>query len=284
MLTVLVVLLAVHFLNVFLHWTVIRLELAQAPVFNSPEYSFFGFSLFNQEKISSVRYFEKSSQPARVFAYFDIFHPAVFDVWNRKNDMAFVDFGPVILSLPPGFSRVALYPGPGFFVEHENRIALKSYAASYGGSSWYRFLSAKFLASRKKPKELRNVSFVVKELETSQYLKIPYLLYFFLPLLIVVLLAMRHGAAYLTALIYYVEMFFLFDFRSMFVSVPFHWFLKLVHWEIGAAQVELVAMVLVTVFVLASAVGLWNWKKNTLAGLDKGIILFFVLLPFFLFL
>jgi len=281
-LVVLAVLLVVHFLNIFMHWTVIRMELAQAPVFNSPEYSFFGFSLLNQDKISTVRYFKNSSQPARVFLYFDLLHPAVFAVWN-KDDMAFIDLGLILMSLPAGFSRVSLFPGPGFFTEHENKIVLKSYNASFGGALWYRFLAERFRTSKTNLGELRNVSFVVKELEISRYLKIPYLLYFYLPLLLIVFLTVRHGIVFLTALFYFVEMFFLFDFRAMFVTVPFNWFFKLVNWEISVGQVELAATALVAVFFLCAVFGLWHWKKNTLAGLDRGIVLFFILLPFFLF-
>ncbi len=278
----LAVLFIVHFLNIFLHWNMIRQELAQAPVFNSPEYSFFGFSLFNQDKIATVRYFKKSSQPARVFAFFDLMHPAVFAVWN-KDDMTFVDLGPILLSLPVGFSRVTLFPGPGFSIEHENKMALKSYQASYGGALWYRFLADRLRISKTNLGELRNVSFVVKELETSRYLKIPYLLYFFLPLLLIVFLAVRHGAAFLTAFFYYSGMFFLFDFRSMFVTVPFDWLFKLMHLEVGAGAVEAAAMGLTVIFTGCAVFGLWHWKKSALTAANKGIILFFILLPFFLF-
>lgn len=281
-LAILALLLVVHFLNIFMHWTVVRLELAQAPVFNSPEYSFFGFSLLNQDKISTVHYFKNSSKPARVFVYFDLLHPAVFAVWN-KEDMAFIDLGPILLSLPAGFTRVSLFPGPGFFIEHENKISLKSHSASYGGAWWYRFLAGRLRTSKTNLGELRNVSFVVKELEISRYLKIPYLLYFYLPLVLIIFFAVRHGAVFLTAFFYFVEMFFLFDFRGMFVTVPFDWFFKLVHWEISVGQVELAATALGAFFFLCAVFGLWHWKKNKLTWLDKGIILFFILLPFFLF-
>jgi hypothetical protein len=280
---VLAALLAVHFLNIFLHWTVIRKELAQAPVFNSPEYTFFGFAAFNRERISTVRYFKNSSQPARVFAYFDSWHPAVFAVWN-KEDMTFVDLGPVIVSLPSGFSRVSLFPGPGFSIEHENKMALKSHSASYGGAWWYRLLAEKLRTSKSNLGELRNVSFVVKELEDTRFCKIPYMAYFYLPLLVIVFLAVRHGAAFLTAMFYYVGMFFLFDFRAMFVAVPFDWLFKLLKWEVDAGLVEAAAIGLFTIFAGCAVFGLWHWRRSRLTGAHKGIILFFSLLPLFLFL
>ena len=101
-------LLTIYFLNLFLHWTVIRLELAHGPVYKSPAYSFLGFSLFNQKEIAAIRYFENSSQPTRVFSYFDFWHPAIFAVWN-KNEMVFIDLGLIVLAVPTGFSRISFW-------------------------------------------------------------------------------------------------------------------------------------------------------------------------------
>jgi hypothetical protein len=275
-------LLALHFLNVFLQWTMIRLELAHGPVFRSPTYSFLGFSLFNQKEIAAIRYFENSSQPTRVFGFFDFYHPAIFAVWN-KNEMTFIDLGPIVMAVPTGFSRISFLPGSIFLLEHENKASLKYFGASPGGVHWHNFLAKKFSASGLVSREKLAVSFVIKELEKSRYLKIPYLIYFYIPLLMIILLAMRHGSVLLAAFFYYAEILFLFDYRKMFVTIPFDWLFKLFNWEISAGQVEVTATVMIAIFVLCAVFGLWRWKKNSVPSWGKRIILFFILLPFFLF-
>lgn len=275
-------LLAAHFLNLFLQWTVIRLELASGPVFKSPAYSFFGFSFFNRKEIAAIRYFKNSSQPTRVFSYFDFWHPAIFAVWN-KNDMTFIDLGLIVMDIPAGFSRVSFFPGSVFTVDHEQKAAVKYFVASPATELWHDFIAKKYAACKPTAKKPLAVSLVIKELEKSRYLKIPYLFYFYLPLLIIVFLAIRYGSVLLMALFYFVEMLFLFDYRKMFVTIPFDWLFKLLNWEINAGQVELAATVMVSILLFCAVFGLWHWKKSNISSREKGIILFFILLPFFLF-
>lgn len=274
-------LLVAHFLNLFLHWTVTRLELAQGPVFMSPEYTMLGFALFKRDEIDAVGYFRNSSQSTRVFGYFDFFHPLVFSVWN-KNDQAFVDLGPVIVALPAGFSRITFFPAALFFLEHEKRVALRSFNASPGGALWRKMLNKTLVASGPAAESLP-VSFVVKELEKTRFLKIPYLVYFYLPLLIIALSAFLYGWGQLTALFYFAGLFFLFDFRKVLVTVPFDWLFNLLRWEPGAGVIELIGAVIAVLFVLAAAFGLWHLKKEEQTIRGKRVILFFVLLPLFLF-
>jgi len=277
-----VFLLAMHFLNLFLQWTVIRLELASGPVYKSPVYSFHGFSLFSQKEIAAIRYFKNSSQPTRVFSYFDFYSPAIFAIWN-KNEMAFIDLGPIVMAVPSGFSRVSFSPSSVILVDHEHKLTVKYFGASPAGAFWYGFLAKKHDASKPAASKPLAVSFVIKELEKSRYLKIPYLIYFYLPLVTIVFLAIQYSSIFLMAFFYYLEMFFLFDYRKMFVTIPFDWLFKFLNWEISAALIEVLAALVITVFVIGAVFGLWHWKKNAVSALEKGIILWFVLLPFFLF-
>ena len=282
LLSLIAFLLLIHFLNLFLQWTMIRLELAQGPVFMSPEYTMLGFSLFNQDEISAVGYFKNSSQPTRVFGYFDFCHPAIFSVWN-KDEQAFVDLGPVVAALPAGFSRVTFFPAEIFSLEHEKSVVLKNFNASPGGSLWHGILAKKIGASGPVSQKPLPVSFVVKELEKSRYLKVPYLIYFYLPLLVIILSAIGYGRVLFTALFYYAEIFFLFDFRNFFVTVPFDWLFNLLKWESSVGQVEIAGAIIAIIFVLGAAFGLWHLKKESQSVWGKRIILFFILLPFSLF-
>jgi hypothetical protein len=276
-----VFLLVLHFLNLFLQWTVIRLELAHGPVFRSPEYSFFGFSLFNQKEIAAVRYFKNSSQPTRVFSFFDFFHPAIFAIWN-KNETAFIDLGPIVTAVPTGFSRVSFFPGAVFFLQQGKKIGSKYFGDAIVGRTWHSFLDKKVLSLKGDDAQIPG-SFVVKSLETSRYLKIPYLLYFFLPLLLIFAAVIRFGPGMLSAFLYYVEMFFLFDYQNLFVTVPFGWISKSVNLEISETATKFFAAALAIVFVVCAILGFWHWKKREISAWQKIILLFFVLLPLVLY-
>jgi len=281
-LALIALLLVIHFLNLFLQWTVVRLELARAPVFMSPEYTMLGFSVFNRDEIAAVGYFRNSSQPTRVFGYFDFFHPAIFSVWN-KNEQAFVDLGPVVVALPAGFSRITFFPAALFSLEHEKGTLLKNFNGSPGGALWQGILARILTAAGPVSRKPLPISFVVKEFEKSRYLKIPYLIYFYLPLLIIILSGIAYGPVAFAALFYYAEIFFLFDFRKTLVTVPFDWLFNLLKWEPGVGIVELVGAVVAVLFVLGAAYGLWHLKKESQPVRGKRIILFCILLPLFLF-
>lgn len=276
-----VFLLLVHFSNVFLQWTVIRQELANGPVFKSPDYSFFGFSLFNQKEIAAIPFFKNSSRPTRVFGFFDFIRPAIFAIWN-KNDMAFIDLGPVVVTVPAGFSRVSFLPGSVFVLEQGKKTTVRYFGDSIIGRTWRGFLANRIL-ERKSVETQTSGSFVVKSLEDSRYLKIPFLIYFFLPLLLIGTAVILYGPGMLSACLYYVEMFFLFDYQNLFVKVPFGWILKLLNIEISEASTKLFAASLTIFFVACVLLGFWHWKKHSISNWQKKVLLFFALLPLVLF-
>ena len=126
-------------------------------------------------------------------------------------------------------------------------------------------------------------SFVVKAPETSRYLKIPYLIYFFLPLLLLAAAIIHFGPVMLAGCIYYVEMFFLFDYQNLFVNVPFGWLFKLVNFENSEVFTRFFAAALAIVFLAATVLGFWHWKKREVSVWQKRILLIFLLLPLALF-
>jgi hypothetical protein len=197
--------------------------------------------------------------------------------------MAFIDLGPIVMSVPAGFSQVSFLPGSIIFVNHENNTALKYFDAFPGGWLWQGYLTKKLIGSVQASSKPLAVSFVVKELEKSRYLKIPYLIYFYLPLFTITFLAIRYGSVLLMAFFYYVEMFFLFDFRKIFLTIPFDWVFKLINWEISAGPVEVLSVVMASVYLICAVFGLWHWRKASISGIEKKIILIFILLPFCLF-
>ncbi len=274
---------AAHFLNLFIQWTVFCNELSQKPSYHSPEYSFLGFSLFNPKKITAVQRMPNASPTGRVFAFFDLLHPVVFMVWNNGSAGDFFDLGPVLVALPIGASRVTFFPASVFLLSQDEKTVVKNHGGSILGHAWAKFLGKKTTAWRNGVRQTPG-SFVAKQPEESRYLKIPYLVYFYLPLVVILLLVATFGAAMAAAFFYYAVMFFLFDYQELFVSVPFAWVFKALDSELPDPSVMAILAAAFAVFFLGCSVfGLWRWKNREMSRRDKWIVLFFVLLPFFLF-
>jgi hypothetical protein len=278
----LVFLLLIHFLNLFLQWTMIRQELAHRPVFRSPEYTFLGFSLFNQKEIATVRLLPNAAPAGRVFGFFDPIHPAVFLVWNNGPEEDFFDLGPAIIAVPTGSSNVTFFPGSFFLLQQGEKKTVRYFGDAIIGRAWYGFLSKKIVGAEKKG-ALSPGSFVVKAPEQSSYLKIPYLIYFLLPLLLIIAAIGSSGAVMATAFFYHVEMFFLFDYQKLFAAIPLGWVFKALNIEISDFRLKLVSVLLALFFLACAVFGLWHWKKREISIWQKRIVLFFVLLPWFLF-
>lgn len=281
-LLLIIFLLLIHFLNLFLQWTVIRQELALEPAFRAPEYTFIGFSLLNQDEIAAVPLLRNAAPAGRIFGFFDLLHPAVFMVWNNSRAENFVDLGPVVVAVPPGSSRVSFFPGSVFLLQQGEKAAVKYYGAAIVGRAWYDFLQNKIRDGKGSGTQTPG-SFVVKTLATSRVLKIPYLIYFYLPLLLICAAIIHSGPVMFAAFFYYVEMFFLFDYENLFVAVPFGWVFKFANLEISEAPSQFFAAALAIVFLACAIFGFWHWRKRDISLWQKKIILVFVLLPAVLF-
>ena len=98
-----------------MQWTVIRRELAAKAGLSIPRnIHFSAFRRSTQEKIAAAQRLPNAAPTGRVFAYFDLLHPAVFMVWNNGGEGDFFDLGPVLVAVPAGASRVSLFPGSVF--------------------------------------------------------------------------------------------------------------------------------------------------------------------------
>lgn len=104
----------VHFLNLFMQWTLISRELTRKPSFQSPEYTFLGFSPLHRKEIAAIGRLPNSAPAGRIFAYFDLLHPAVFMAWNNAGVEEFFDLGAVLVALPGGASRIVFLPDQSF--------------------------------------------------------------------------------------------------------------------------------------------------------------------------
>ncbi len=268
----------VHFLNLFMQWTLISSELARKPSFQSPEYTFLGFSPLHRQEIAAIGRLPNSAPAGRVFAFFDLLHPAVFMVWNNAGVEEFFDLGPVLVALPAGASRIAFLPGSVFVISQWEKSLVRDFAGSIGGAIRARALNKDDARSGILPG-----SFVVKAAERSPSLRIPYLVYFYLPLVFIIIAVATSGAGMATAFFYYAGMFFLFDFEKLFVTVPLAWLLKALGLELATPWIKALAAVMALLFLAAAVYGLLHWKDKEMPPSGKWIVWFFILLPLALF-
>lgn len=275
-------LITVHFLNLYLQWSVIRRELAEKPGFQSPEYTFLGFSLFNRREIEAARRLPNAAPTGRIFAYFDFFHPVVFMVWNNGGEGDFFDLGPVLAAFPAGASRVIFFAGSVFQLDHKKSTVARNFGGSILGGAWAGYLNKKS-DGRNRAGKSPSGSFIVKPAHGSLSIKIPYLIYFVLPLALIVVLIIHSGPAMAVSFFYFMGMFFCFDFQKLFVAVPLAWLFNTLGLELTDGWVKVLALALALLFLAASVYGLWRWKDRELAPSGKWLVMFFILLPPFLF-
>jgi hypothetical protein len=268
----------VHCLNLFMQWTLISRELARKPSFHSPEYTFLGFSSLHRKELAAIARLPNSAPAGRVFAYFDFLHPAVFLAWNNAGAGEFFDLGPVLVALPAGASRIAFLPGSVFLLAQGGRSAVRSFGGSIGGDIRARALNRDGAGGSD-----LSASFVVKAAERSPSLRVPYLVYFFLPLVLIVIAVATSGAGMAAAFFYYAGMFFLFDFEKLFVTVPLARLFDVLGVELPAPWIKVLAVCMALSFLAAAVYGLLRWKSREMPPSGKWIVCFFILLPLALF-
>lgn len=278
----LMALLAVHFLNVFLNWTVTRKELAAKPAYGTPEYTFLGFAPLNREKIAAAQRLPNAAPQGRVFAYFDLLHPVEFMVWNNGQEGDFFDLGPLLVALPSGASRITILPAAIFLLRQGKAVVVKNYGGSIAGNSWAEALGKKYPGAGGQGQGISG-SFVLKQDEGTRFVHFPYLVYFYLPLALIVILIATLGAGMAAAFFYYAGMFFLFDFQRLFVTAPLTPLLRALNVELAESLVKALALALALLFLAAAVYGMLRWKNSEMPPNGRWVVWFFILLPLFLF-
>jgi hypothetical protein len=279
-LLVLAALLLVHFLNVFMQWRLISGELAARPAFNSPEYTVIGFAPFHGEEIAATRRLPNAAPTGRIYAYYDLLHPAVFMVWNNSGAEDFFELGPVLAALPAGASRVFLFPGAVFSLRQGERRVARNHGGSILGGLWAGALNKRDVEAGQGG---LSGSFIARPVAGSSAQRLPYLAFFYLPLVLIAILMAAAGTGMAAAFFYYAGAFFLFDFQKFFVSVPLAWLFAALKVEVPDLWIRVLAVAMALLFLAAAVFGLLRWKNREMPPSAKWIVLFFVLLPLALF-
>lgn len=211
---------------------------------------------------------------------FDVTHSFAYYIYNPKVPR-FVNLGVLGIRLNPGISTVAFSP-----------VEMITFSDSYGRTLYrYRGISMIAPLMQKYEKRLQDkvggtgeFSFMIKSLENSRYLFIPYLVYFFLPLVIIILAAGLSDISLMRALFYYIPLFLLFDYKRMFVLLPFGWLFRLFGLSVNDTVVKVIAYILLALFVFVAVKGLFykHVEKSHYAESRHRFLFFFLLLPFLL--
>ena len=216
-----------------------------------------------------------------ILSYYDILHPGIFLVYNR-GPSTFLDLGRLLIQVAPGQSVITLYPTDIYRIQSET-----GHTATYFG---YSLLSPFFENVAKRsvtdPKQKKpsgtTASFILKDLAKSKYLKIPYLIYFFIPLFFIVVIAISYDFSFLVALYYYVGLFILFDFKQVFVKVPFFWLFNHLNIQVSEMMASVISVFLLVLFLVFGTMGFSLWRKKENFLWMKRYVFFFLFLPIFL--
>ena len=291
---VVVLLLAIRFLNLILWWNVTRLELTHNTLTKARvgDYSFMGLSGYEEarKKLKNSVTLQRVRE-VTVTSYFDLLHPAIFLIHSRSSK-TYVNLGR--MSVYPDIGFTALFFHPGEILETRRKATGRH--ATYFGSSLFPviyeslagFISSGTIGEIARGKE-RGISFIIKPIEETEYLKIPYYLYFYLSLLAILILISRYGNTFYISFFYYLGLFLLFDFKKALLIVPFQWLINLLGVNISQTWAVIISTGIVTIFVIGGFFGIYSSRKRSIDQLGynltvwgKGLIYFFLLLPLFL--
>ena len=269
------VLLLVRMLNLGLWWHSNRLEIQHKAVLSNTQYTFLGFSSEAKAKkeLDKMRNLGKSASVA--VSYYDVFTPIGFAVFNRGQNTEMIDMGRLILYTCPGESSARMF-FHGAISQNCSGMESEKYYEPFLLRRWFRLASSK-LTGRKS--QGPPPSFVLKPLANSHYLKVPYLIYFYLPFVLLILLTLHFGGGMLTGFFYFVEVFFLFDYRQVLAEVPFSWVKSITGGEFGLGAATVVSVAVAVLALLLFAAGLYQWKTLREHPVARLWVLFFVLLP-----
>lgn len=279
----LVILLVVfRFINLTLWWFMGKLELTSLVyqpakmlmLTENVNYSFLDFSNYKkaEKKCREFAQQHPGDKTIHVAAYFNLLHPGVFLIQNN-NGNSFVDLGRIIVTAAPGLSTFTLYVSD-FIEKHRNHKKTKKHL----GTS----LLLSSLLPLKTQDTGNRITFILKPPEKLKYLNIPYLLYFYLPLVLILIFSHMYSRAVFLSFFYYLFLFLLFDFRAVLFTVPFNWVMESFDLVPSGLIETWGAMVVTLLFTLLGIIGIFSWKNRRNIYKERLIVLFFLLLPLFL--
>jgi hypothetical protein len=199
-------------------------------------------------------------------------------VYNPNKSLISVDLGPVVTPIGNGNHLFSLSISNVI-----RKIDKSGTQARHYGSSLFTdlFYSTPESVTIEQPGS-NSLSFSLKPLEKTDYLKIPYYIYLLLPLILIVIFVNVYSRAVLTALFYYPLLFLLFDFRFLFFRLPFSSILNESMLSRFSSYETLIAVAIGIFFTVLAVYGSFGWKERRDKFIETLIVLFFLNLPLIL--
>lgn len=273
----------VRFLNLVMWWNMTRLEVSSSSLTQVDNYQFIGYSDLKAAREKMDKFERLNPKAMTIVSYFDIWHPAVFLIRNNGG-AGFVHLGNMVFYPLPGFSALLIRPSE---VIEMHRPKSPIQAVYFGESLFpgiYERYASTIAGGVGESGKGAGMSFVVKPMKDSRYMKIPYYVYFYLPLLLILVLGNTYGNVFYISFFYYVELFLLYDFRRVLFTIPFSWLLNLMDLKPSQTVTTIIAIVIAFVFLVMSFIGLFSIRKKELHEKviniwGKAFIFIFLMLP-----
>lgn len=207
--------------------------------------------------------------PIQAAVYTNLLQPSVFIVNNLNSSRhTTLDLG-----------RMVVTPGPGqwLFKLHLSGTLTQMGQGDVSQANIDPSLFSSLTAGR-----AGKISFITKAPEKAKYLHIPYLVYFFLPLVSIFIFFNLYSRAVFIGFFYYTGMFLLFDFKRLFLTLPFQTLITSMDLVFSDFMEAAIAAAVALLLSLLGVAGILSWKNRREPYKESLIILFFLLLPLFL--
>jgi hypothetical protein len=265
-------LVAFRFINLTMWWFTTHLELTGKPRDKQVKYTSLHLSSHEKAKEKCLELSQRyPAANVTVVSYFNLLHPGVFLVHNKAKHST-VDLGRMVIPLGPGLFTFRMHLTDIIEKQRDQTVQRARFAAS--------ILLTFFI--KEDPATNKDISFILKSVEKTGYLDIPYLIYFYLPLVLILIFSSFYSRAVFTSFFFYTGLFLLFDFKTVLFRVPFSWLTRLFNIKDVTPVEGIGSVVVVVLFTLLAIWGLLNWKNRRDIFKERLIVLFFILLPIFL--
>jgi hypothetical protein len=270
---ILILLLVVfRFINLTMWWFMTHLELTNKPPDKQVKYTSLHLSSHGKAKEKCLDLSQRYPPTnVTVVSYFNLLHPGVFLVHNKAKH-ATVDLGRMTVILGPGLFTFRMHLTDMIEKQRDQTVQQTPFATS--------ILLSFFI--KEDPAASKDISFILKSREKTKYLDIPYFIYFYLPLVLILIFSSLYSPAVFTSFFFYPGLFLLFDFKTVLFRAPFSWLTQLFNITDTTPVEGVGAVVVAVLFTLLGIYGLLNWKNRRDIFKEKLTVFFFVLLPLFL--
>lgn len=274
----LLILIVIRFLNFSFIWQMTKLELKSNPLVEPKNYFFMGLSSYEQARQRLLKYSDTRTRSLAVVSYYTFLNPAVFLISNSGPN-TFVELGRLAVLVESGLTWVKLLPQDVIEIQRGDTLQIKFFGTAILSFFLDSSGTAHSLDSKAQVMSGKSISYVDNLLESTRFLKIRFMVYFYLPLFLILWLAILYGKGFYLGFLYYFGLFLFFDFKKTLFVIPFFWLFEVLGIEISGWFSLLMGIGITLIFLILTAVGVLHWKNFKKSFWSLLWLLVFILLP-----